>query len=213
MCDHLHWDLHINSGNRRNFFLNIAVIDVLTWYCNKKLIKCSMYSYDYFSSSFMQLIGFVYACYVISIFMEEEDSCKYWYSPIHLWSTVAPEMSCINYQEEQSLRSGSLTFMYTTNITQTHIYLGSTSVWTVLSELVCRDLWTLRDIPFTWARYSAEKLVIHVAHTLCFFIHTFKLESKLLRTFNLFFLRTVLLAVKLVQMTYQVIYNVLYHSH
>jgi len=34
----------------------------------------------------MQLIGFVYACYVISIFMEEEDSCKYRYTLLYLWS-------------------------------------------------------------------------------------------------------------------------------
>lgn len=31
----------------------------------------------------LQLVGFVYACYVISIFMEEEDTCKYCY--ISLW--------------------------------------------------------------------------------------------------------------------------------
>lgn len=35
---------------------------------------------------FPQLVGFVYACYVISVFMEEEDSCKYWYTPTNLWS-------------------------------------------------------------------------------------------------------------------------------
>lgn len=39
VCDHLHWNLHINSGNRRNFFLNIAVIGVLIWYCNKSLLS------------------------------------------------------------------------------------------------------------------------------------------------------------------------------
>lgn len=34
-----------------------------------------------------QLVGFVYACYVISIFSEEEDSCKYWPAPFcsRLW--------------------------------------------------------------------------------------------------------------------------------
>lgn len=35
----------------------------------------------YFFFSPLQLVGFVYACYVISIFMEEEDTCKY----ISLW--------------------------------------------------------------------------------------------------------------------------------
>lgn len=29
------------------------------------------------TSAFFQLVGFVYACYVISISMEEEDTCKY----------------------------------------------------------------------------------------------------------------------------------------
>jgi hypothetical protein len=32
--------------------------------------------------SFLQLVGFVYACYVISISMEEEDTCKYCYSSL-----------------------------------------------------------------------------------------------------------------------------------
>uniref|UniRef100_A0A8D1RVB8 Sodium/potassium-transporting ATPase subunit beta-1-interacting protein n=2 Tax=Sus scrofa TaxID=9823 RepID=A0A8D1RVB8_PIG len=31
----------------------------------------------------LSLVGFVYACYVISIFMEEEDTCKYYY--IYVW--------------------------------------------------------------------------------------------------------------------------------
>lgn len=70
----------------------------------------------------MQLIGFVYACYVISIFMEEEDSCKYWYSPIHLWSTVAPKMSYINYQEEQSLKIGRVLHSCTQVIFLKHIF-------------------------------------------------------------------------------------------
>lgn len=29
------------------------------------------------SFSPLQLVGFVYACYVVSVFTEEEDSCKY----------------------------------------------------------------------------------------------------------------------------------------
>ncbi|XP_015267187.1 PREDICTED: sodium/potassium-transporting ATPase subunit beta-1-interacting protein 3, partial [Gekko japonicus] len=36
----------------------------------------------------LSLIGFVYACYVISVFMEEEDSCKY--SPLRHGSEDSP---------------------------------------------------------------------------------------------------------------------------
>ena len=36
--DHLHWNLHINTGNGSKSFLNLAVISVFIYHCTKSLI-------------------------------------------------------------------------------------------------------------------------------------------------------------------------------